>query len=59
MKKSLFPLGDLTKEEVREIARKNNLIIAEKEESQEICFLPDNDYREFLLRYVKEKRGKL
>lgn len=59
IKKSLFPLGDLTKEEVREIARKNNLIIAEKKESQEICFLPDNDYREFLLKYVKEKKGKI
>lgn len=45
---TLFPLGDLTKEEVREIARRHSLRVAEKTESQEICFVPQNDYREFL-----------
>jgi tRNA-specific 2-thiouridylase len=57
--KALFPLGDLTKEEVRRIARENGLIVAEKGESQEICFLPDKDYRKFLKQYVKEKSGKI
>ncbi|MCS7201798.1 MAG: tRNA 2-thiouridine(34) synthase MnmA [Dictyoglomus sp.] len=59
IEKSLFPLGNLTKEEVRKIARENNLIVSEKIESQEICFLPDNDYRKFLLIYGKEKKGKI
>lgn len=59
IEKSLFPLGDLTKEEVRKIAKESNLMVSEKMESQEICFLPNNDYRDFLLRYVKEKKGKI
>jgi tRNA-specific 2-thiouridylase len=52
LKASYFPLADMTKEEVRDIARQHGLVVAEKEESQEICFIPDNDYRKFL-----EKRG--
>jgi tRNA-specific 2-thiouridylase len=46
--KTIFPLGNLTKPEVREIARSLNLKTAEKPESQEICFIPDNDYRRYL-----------
>ena len=48
MKSILFPLGDYTKEEARRMARENNLPVAQKPGSQEICFLPDPDYREFL-----------
>jgi tRNA-specific 2-thiouridylase len=44
----LFPLGDLTKVEVRRIAASEALPVAKKAESQEICFVPDNDYRSFL-----------
>lgn len=44
----LFPLGDLTKPEVRDIARRYDLPTAEKAESQEICFIPDNDYKQFI-----------
>lgn len=44
----LFPVGDLTKSAVRDYARKRNLPVAEKPESQEICFIPDNDYVRFL-----------
>lgn len=44
----LFPLGDLTKEEVRERARALELVTAEKPESQEICFVPTGDYRDLL-----------
>ncbi|MDD5019893.1 MAG: tRNA 2-thiouridine(34) synthase MnmA [Candidatus Omnitrophica bacterium] len=44
----LFPLGSLTKEEVRAVARKKGLAVADKPGSQEICFIPDNDYRAFL-----------
>ena len=43
-----FPVGDLTKAEVREHARRLGLVTAEKAESQEICFIPDDDYRGFL-----------
>ena len=43
-----FPLGDFTKPEVRQMARERGLATAEKPESMEICFIPDNDYRRFL-----------
>ncbi|TFH02724.1 MAG: tRNA 2-thiouridine(34) synthase MnmA [Calditrichales bacterium] len=46
--KTLFPLGELTKPQVRELARKYNLPTAEKKESQEICFIPDNNYHRLL-----------
>jgi tRNA-specific 2-thiouridylase len=45
-----FPIGELTKADVREHARRLRLVTAEKPESQEICFIPDNDYRGFLRR---------
>jgi len=44
----LFPLGGLKKTEVRVLARNSGLPAAERPESQEICFVPDNDYRSFL-----------
>ena len=45
----IFPLEDFSnKEDIREIARKNDLIVADKKESQEICFIPDNDYASFI-----------
>jgi tRNA-specific 2-thiouridylase len=50
LKRILFPLGDYTKSEVRALAKKFGLPVAEKPASQEICFLPDNDYRAFLNR---------
>ncbi len=46
----LFPLGGLTKPEVREKARELGLAVADKEESQEICFVEDNDYAGFIKR---------
>jgi tRNA-specific 2-thiouridylase len=45
---TLFPLGDLTKSDTREVARECNLKTADKEESMEICFVPDKDYGRFL-----------
>jgi tRNA-specific 2-thiouridylase len=48
LKNILFPLGNYTKLEVRALAKKFDLPVAEKPGSQEICFLPDNDYRSFL-----------
>ncbi|MDO9574000.1 MAG: tRNA 2-thiouridine(34) synthase MnmA, partial [Candidatus Contubernalis sp.] len=52
-KKTLFPLGGYFKEEVREMARDLNLEVMEKPESQEICFIEDNDYKGFLKREGK------
>jgi tRNA-specific 2-thiouridylase len=54
LSKTLMPLGRLTKAEVREIARENNLRTAEKAESREICFVADDDYR----RFLREWEGK-
>lgn len=45
---TVFPLGEMEKPEVREHARRFGLKVAEKAESQEICFIPENDYRSFL-----------
>jgi tRNA-specific 2-thiouridylase len=46
--RAVFPLGELTKTEVREHARRLNLPVAERPESQDLCFVTDGDYREFL-----------
>lgn len=48
LKHILFPLGGLTKDKVRALAEELGLPVAGKKDSQEICFLPDNDYRNFL-----------
>jgi tRNA-uridine 2-sulfurtransferase len=47
----LFPIGDYTKDEVRELARRFNLPVASKGDSQDLCFLSDGDYRRFLREY--------
>jgi tRNA-specific 2-thiouridylase len=52
--RAVFPLGDLKKEQVREIARKHGLPVAQKPESQEICFIPDGDYASFVERHYEE-----
>jgi len=48
LKNTVFPLGDMVKSDVRILAKKFGLSVAEKAESQEICFIPENDYRTFL-----------
>ena len=53
--RSEFPLGELTKQEVRAIARARRLPVAEKPESQEICFVPTGSYREFISAYLNEQ----
>jgi len=52
---TLFPLGHLTKPEVRAIARQHGLQLAEKPDSQEICFVPGGDYKQFLAAYLEEQ----
>lgn len=63
-----FPVGELTKEEVRTKARSLGLVTADRPESQEICFIPDDDYRAFLERRlpgafrpgpILDRRGRL
>ena len=55
LRRTIFPLGDLTKQEVRVIAREHGYpALAEKKESQEICFVTDNDYRSFLRENVTD-----
>ena len=55
LSRSYFPLGDMLKSEVREIARGADLYTAEKQESQEICFVPDGKYSEFIDRYLEHE----
>ena len=57
LKRILFPLGDLTKKEVRKLATKFNLPVFERPESQEICFVKDLNVNDFLRRYLKLKEG--
>ena len=59
LSRTLFPLGGMTKPEVRELARKHKLVIAEKPDSQEICFVPGGDYKRFLEAYLAEQGGQL
>src|SRR5579864_2639538 len=57
--RTLFPLGGMTKPEVRELARKYGLALAEKPDSQEICFVPGGDYKNFLDAYLAEQGDSL
>ena len=53
LSRAMFPLGEMSKPEVRDIAREHELAVAEKAESQEICFVPDGNYAGFIDRYLK------
>jgi tRNA-specific 2-thiouridylase len=53
---SLMPLGAMSKPEIREIARSIGLKVADKEDSQEICFVPGQDYKAFLRGHLGEKQ---
>jgi tRNA-specific 2-thiouridylase len=67
LSKILFPVGDYKKENIRKIAERNFFKVAYKRESQDICFIPDNDYRKFILKnikkksygYIKDKKGNI
>jgi tRNA-specific 2-thiouridylase len=52
---TLFPLGHLTKPEVREVARESKLALADKPDSQEICFIPGGNYKQFIANYLDEQ----
>ncbi len=59
LSRTLFPLGEMTKPEVRERARQHGLALAEKPDSQEICFVPGGDYKSFLDAYLAEQGDAL
>src|SRR3984885_3757337 len=59
MSRTDFPLGELGKTEVREIARRSALPVAEKAESQEICFVPSGNYVKFIAAYLGERGESL
>lgn len=54
LSQSEFPLGELTKERVRQVARDVNLPVAEKPESMELCFVPNGNYVQFIHAYARE-----
>ena len=59
LSRTLLPLGGMTKPEVRELARGYGLALAEKPDSQEICFVPGGDYKRFLDAYLEEQGKSL
>jgi len=59
LSRTLFPLGDMTKPQVREVAAQHGLVIAEKPDSQEICFVPGGDYKRFIDAYLAEQGESL
>src|SRR6202795_5253848 len=54
LSRTMFPLGEMTKPEVRELARSMDLAVAGKSDSQEICFVPNGDYAAFMSAYLKD-----
>lgn len=59
LSQTLFPLGDYTKDEVRELAKRFDLPTANKEESMGICFVGEVDMKEFLQKKIKVKKGDI
>ena len=55
----LLPVGEYPKEEIRKMAAESGLLVANKPDSQEICFIPNNNYREFVAERVKPRPGNL
>ena len=51
----IFPIADLSKPEIRQLASENNIPVAEKKDSQEVCFIPDNDYISFIEKEFNPK----
>ena len=59
LKNLLLPVGEYNKEEIRNLAHKYKLPIADKPDSQEICFIPDGNYRQFITERTNPKPGKI
>ena len=58
LKRTLMPVGAYSKDEIRSIAEKIGLLVADKPDSQDICFVPDGDYASFIEETVREKTGR-
>ena len=59
LSQSLFPLGELNKNEVRDIATKNNFVTANKKDSTGICFIGERPFSEFLTNYLPKEKGNI
>jgi tRNA-uridine 2-sulfurtransferase len=59
LSRTRFPLGQMTKARVRDLAREHHLALAEKPDSQEICFVPGGDYKRFIDAYLAEQGEQL
>jgi len=61
LKRILFPCGDYSKEEIRDLAKEAGLVTSSKKESMEICFIPNNDYKSFLKteKSVTDRPGQI
>ena len=59
LKRTLFPVGSIDKEQVRQIARENSLITSDKKDSTGICFIGERPFPDFISNYVSEKIGKI
>lgn len=57
--KALFPIGDMEKPEVRELARKFNLVVADKKDSTGVCFIGERNFKEFLMNYLPACPGDI
>jgi len=59
LSKTLFPIGNLEKKEVREIAKRNNLLTSDKKDSQGLCFIGHVDMKDFLKRFISTEKGNV
>lgn len=59
LEKTMFPIGEYDKKEIREIAEKYNLATAKKKDSTGICFIGEKDFKQFLSQYLPAKKGKM
>lgn len=59
LEKAIFPIGNLKKDEVRDIATEKNIAVAKKKDSTGICFIGERNFSEFLSNYILTKKGKM
>ena len=57
LESSLFPVGEMNKDEIRNIAGENSLVSADKPDSQDICFIPNGDYADYIIRRTGEQKS--
>lgn len=59
LQKAMFPIGEIKKDELRRIARENNLATAEKKDSTGICFIGERNFKRFLMQYLPMQQGDM